>query len=62
MNFVDSIMDHEQRGRSVNNLKFRVQWSGYDELDEDSWLNWNAVKDLAALDKYIQDHPELQLG
>ena len=27
----------------MKNWKFRVRWSGY-EPDEDSWLNWNAVK------------------
>ncbi len=59
--FVESIIDHEERGRNVKNWKFRVRWSGY-EPDEDSWLNWNAVKDLAALDKYSQEHPELKLG
>ena len=59
--FVESIKDHEERGRNVKNWKLRVIWSGY-EPDEDSWLNWNAVKDLAALDKYSQDHPELKLG
>ena len=51
----------EYFGRKVKNWKFRVRWSRY-EQDEDSWLNWNAVKDLAALDKYIQEHPELHLG
>ena len=30
------------------------------ELDEDSWLNWNVVKGLAALAIYM--HPELKLG
>ena len=59
--FVESIIDHEERDRNVKNWKFRVRWSGY-EPDEDSWLNWNAVKDLAALDKYSQEHPELKLG
>ena len=59
--FVESIIDHEERDRNVKNWKLRVLWSGY-EPDEDSWLNWNAVKDLAALDKYSQEHPELKLG
>ena len=52
--FVESIKDHEERGRNVKNWMFRVRWSAY-EPDEDSWLNWNAVK-------YSQDHPELKLG
>ena len=40
------------------NWKFLVRWAGY-EQDENSWLNWNTVKDLAALDTYCQYHPEL---
>ena len=43
--FVESIVDHEERGWNVKNRKFRVRWSGY-QPDEDSRLNWNAVKDL----------------
>ena len=42
--FVESIIDHEERGRNVKNWKFRVRWSGY-EPDEDLWFNGNAVKD-----------------
>ena len=41
----------------MKNRKCRVRWSGY-EPDEDSWLNWKVVKDLATLDKYSQiDRP-----
>jgi len=36
--FVESIVDHEERGRNVKNWKFRVRWAGY-EPDEGSWLN-----------------------
>ena len=55
--FVESIVDHEERGRNVKNRTFWVRWA-----DKDSWLNWNAVKDLATLDTYSQDYPELKLG
>ena len=57
---VESIIYHEERGRNVENWKFRVRWYRY-KRDEDSCLNWNAIKDLAALDKYSQDHPETQI-
>ena len=60
--FVESIVDHEERGRNVTNWKFRVRWLEY-EPDENSWLNWNAVKDWAASDTYSHEHhPELRLG
>ena len=57
----EEILCWEDWGRIFKNWKFRVRWEGY-EPDGDSWLNWNAVKDLAALDTYSQEHPELKLG
>ena len=59
-NFVEKILYDKERCCGFKNRKFRVRWARY-EPDEDSWLNWNAVKDLAALDTYSQEHPELKL-
>jgi len=56
---VDKIVAHEEKGRSLKNWKLKVRWVGY-EPEDDSWLNWSAVKDLAALDTC--EYPELQLG
>ena len=59
--YVDKIVAHEERGRNLKNWKFKVRWVGY-EPEDDSWLNWTAVKDLSDLDSYSRVHPELQLG
>ena len=36
--FVESIIDHEERGWNMKNWKFRIRWSVY-EPDKDSRLN-----------------------
>ena len=59
--YVEKIVAHEEKGRNPKNWKFKVRWVEY-EPEEDSWLNWTAVKDLAALDTYSMEHPELHLG
>ena len=59
--YVDKIVEHEEKGKNPKNWKFKVRWVGY-EPEEDSWLNWTAAKDLAALETYSREHPEFQLG
>lgn len=46
---VDSIVDH--RGVDISSYEFRVRWLGYEEED-DTWLKYDDVKDLEALDRY----------
>ena len=46
---VDSIVDH--RGNDMASYEFRVRWLGYEE-EEDTWLGYNEVKALEALDRY----------
>ena len=41
--------------------KFRVRWLGY-EPEDDTMLDWAAIKDLAALDEYSKENPHLNLG
>jgi hypothetical protein len=59
--YVDKIVAHEEKGQNPKNWKFKERWVWY-ESEDDSWLNWTAVKDLAALDTYSKEHPELHLG
>ena len=59
--YVDKIVEHEENRKYSKNWKFKVRWV-VNEPEENSWLNWTAVKDLAALDTYSREHPELQLG
>ena len=57
---VEAIVDHQGSPRAKTKMVFKVRWLGYEEF-EDTWLPWREVKDLAALDLYIQDHDELKI-
>ena len=59
--FVEKIVAHKEKGKNPKNWSFKVGQVGY-EPEEDAWLNWTTVKDLAALDTYRKEHPELKLG
>jgi hypothetical protein len=52
--YVEKIVEHEETGRDHKKWKYRVRWSGY-EPEDDTWLPWSSVKDLAALDDYIKE-------
>jgi hypothetical protein len=61
---VEMIVDHklEKSGKrkKKNDYSFRVRWMGFDAT-EDTWLPYADVRDLAALDVYLQSHPGLGL-
>ncbi|KAG9395272.1 Chromo (CHRromatin Organization MOdifier) domain [Carpediemonas membranifera] len=56
---VEAIVDH-RLGRRRRQHRFLVRWAGY-SADFDEWLPYAEVRDLAALDAYLADHPGLQL-
>jgi hypothetical protein len=56
---VESIIAHRKASRSKKAYEFRVRWQGY-EIDDDTWLPYRNVKDLAALDTYFIEHQELR--
>jgi len=56
---VKNIVPHEGRNPKIGKLKVRSV--GY-EPEDDSWLNWTALKDVASLNSYNKEHPVLQLG
>jgi hypothetical protein len=51
---VESIVDNRGSFKSEHRMQFRVHWQGY-EASEDTWLPWKEVKDLAALDQYLEN-------
>ena len=57
---VEAIIDHRGNPNRRSTLEFLVRWLGY-EPEEDTWLPWKNVKELAALDVYAAAHPELRL-
>jgi hypothetical protein len=55
---VEKIVEHRGPARHRAKLEFRVRWQGFEE-NEDTWLPWKNVKDLAALDIYLRETQEL---
>lgn len=57
---VDFIVEHKGTHRRKRDLQFRIRWVGYPP-EEDTWLPYSEVKELAALDAYLREHRELNL-
>jgi hypothetical protein len=57
---VESILEHCGDPKKKKSLLFKVKWKGYD-LSECTWEPWSHVRQLAALDVYLNLHPELRL-
>jgi putative transposase len=58
---VEAIVDHRGNPKKKKNMEFLIRWKGYEPAD-DTWEPYSTVKDLAALDDYSKEHPELNLG
>ena len=52
---VEKIVQHRGDPGSRQKMEFLVHWAAGDE----TWEPWANVKQLAALDRYIEEHPEL---
>ena len=55
---VEKVLWHRGDPRRRANLEFLIRWKGYDE-SEDTWLKFRDVKDLAALDIYLEENKVL---
>jgi hypothetical protein len=51
--YVEKIMEVNKIGKNKKNWLFRIRWLGYEPSD-DTWVGWNAVKDLEALDTFAE--------
>ena len=52
--YAEKIIGHTGTGKNPKRWKFRVRQRGY-EPEDDTMLDWAAVKDLAALDDYSKE-------
>ena len=57
---IEAIVDHLGSHKDKRNLQFRIRWLGYGP-NEDTWMYYRKVKEFAALDDYLETHPELKL-
>jgi hypothetical protein len=59
--YVEKIVYVEKNGKNKKKWRFKIRWLGY-EPDDDTWLGWDAVKNLQALDEFVEqsDDPELK--
>ncbi len=55
---VECIVEHKT-GPTKTAWSFLVRWDGYPDCDE--WLPYSEVKDLEALDDYLEANPDLAL-
>jgi hypothetical protein len=50
---VESIVDALINDMPKTHWQFKVRWAGYDE-SYDEWLDWNSLKNVEALHKYLR--------
>ena len=57
---VEALVNHKftRRPHNLKNIRFKIRWVGWGERF-DSWANYTDVKDLVALDSYLEQHPYL---
>jgi hypothetical protein len=41
-------------------MELYVKWLGYEDIDN-SWIKWKDNQDLAALDTYLANNPEIEV-
>lgn len=58
LKFVEEIIDHDGSPKKRTQMQFLVKWKDLPE-EENSFIPWKEAHELAALDKYIERHPEL---
>ena len=59
--YVEHIIGHSGTGKYPKKVKFRMHWLRYDPED-DTMLDWSAVKDLAATITVRRIQSHLNLG
>jgi hypothetical protein len=52
---VESIVDSLMDDMPKTQWQFKVRWAGYDE-SYDEWLDWNSLKNVEALHRYLRQN------
>jgi hypothetical protein len=57
---VDSIVDHKfvTKAHRLSSIRFKIRWMGWGP-GFDTWEKYQVVQELEALDRYLQEHPDL---
>ena len=57
---VEAIVDHYSSGPTKASFWFQVRWKNYGPAD-DHWMPYKEIKDLEALARYLEAHPDVHL-
>jgi len=57
---VEKILNHKGSFARPNSLYLFVRWLGFDD-SANSWIKWSENQDLAALDSYLANNPDLKV-
>ncbi len=56
---VEKILGHKGHYTRPASMKFLIKWLGYDH-SYNSWINWHQANELAAMDTYEQNNPDIE--
>ena len=57
---VEKIINHKGTASRPGTMHLFVKWLGYDE-SKNSWIKWDDNQDLAAIDTYLANNPEIEV-
>ena len=57
---VDKVLDIYRPTRTRSSWKVLVHWKDFDS-QFDEWIPWSQARELAALDVFLAEHPNLRL-
>jgi hypothetical protein len=57
---VEKILNHKGTAARPGTMELYVKWLGYEDIDN-SWIKWKDNQDLAALDTYLANNPEIEV-
>jgi hypothetical protein len=57
---VEKIINHKGTASRPGSMHLFVKWLGYDDT-ENSWIKWEDNQDLAAIDTYLANNPDIEV-